>query len=95
VQPLPAPARADRGQRGPLDHRPQRGRSGPAGARAGGARGRPLAAWFLALDQLSRSKGGISSVELARRLGTRQPTAWLLKQKLMAAPAGALAAPAA
>ena len=27
----------------------------------------------------------MSSVELARRLGTRQPTAWLMKQKLMAA----------
>ena len=27
----------------------------------------------------------MSSVELARRLGTRQPTAWLLKHKLMAA----------
>ena len=27
----------------------------------------------------------MSSVELARRLGTRQPTAWLIKHKLMAA----------
>ena len=27
----------------------------------------------------------MSSVELARRLGTRQPTAWLMKHKLMAA----------
>ena len=35
------------------------------------------------------SKGGMSSVELARRLGTRQPTAWLIKHKLMAAMAGA------
>ena len=27
----------------------------------------------------------MSSVELARRLGTREPTAWLMKRKLMAA----------
>jgi hypothetical protein len=39
----------------------------------------------LAIYHLSQSKGGMSSVELARRLGTRQPTAWLMKQKLMAA----------
>jgi transposase-like protein len=45
----------------------------------------PLTTWFLAIYHLSRSKGGMSSVELARRLGTRQPTAWLLKHKLMAA----------
>ena len=45
----------------------------------------PLATWFLAIYHLTQSKGGMSSVELARRLGTRQPTAWLMKQKLMAA----------
>ena len=45
----------------------------------------PLTTWFLAIYQLSQSKGGMSSVELARRLGTRQPTAWLMKQKLMVA----------
>ena len=45
----------------------------------------PLTTWFLAIYHLSQSKGGMSSVELARRLGTRQPTAWLLKHKLMAA----------
>src|SRR4051794_28798610 len=45
----------------------------------------PLTTWFLAIYHLSQSKGGMSSVELARRLGTRQPTAWLMKQKLMAA----------
>ena len=39
----------------------------------------------LAIYHLTQSKGGMSSVELARRLGTRQPTAWLLKHKLMAA----------
>ena len=31
----------------------------------------------------------MSSIELARRLGTRQPTAWLIKHKLMAAMASA------
>ena len=55
----------------------------------------PLTTWFLAIYHLSQSKGGMSSVELARRLGTRQPTAWLMKHKLMAAPAGAWTAPAA
>ena len=44
----------------------------------------PLTTWFLAIYHLTQSKGGMSSVELARRLGTRQPTAWLLKHKLMA-----------
>jgi ISXO2-like transposase domain len=45
----------------------------------------PLTCWFLAVYHLTQSKGGMSSVELARRLGTRQPTAWLMKHKLMAA----------
>ena len=45
----------------------------------------PLTVWFLAIYHLTQSKGGMSSVELARRLGTRQPTAWLIKHKLMAA----------
>ena len=45
----------------------------------------PLTTWFAAIYHLSQSKGGMSSVELARRLGTRQPTAWLMKHKLMAA----------
>ena len=45
----------------------------------------PLTTWFLAIYHLTQSKGGMSSVELARRLGTRQPTAWLMKHKLMAA----------
>src|SRR6476659_5563551 len=44
-----------------------------------------LTTGFLAIYHLSQSKGGMSSVELARRLGTRQPTAWLMKHKLMAA----------
>ena len=45
--------------------------------------------WFLYPHHLTQSKGGISSVELARWLGTRQPTAWLIKHKLMAADGGA------
>ena len=45
----------------------------------------PLTTWFLAIYHLTQSKGGMSSVELARRLGTRQPTAWLVQHKLMAA----------
>ncbi len=45
----------------------------------------PLTTWFQAIYHLTQSKGGISSIELARRLGIRQPSAWLLKQKLMQA----------
>src|SRR4030095_10000937 len=45
----------------------------------------PLTTWFLALYHLSQSKGGISSIELGRRLGVKQPTAWLVKHKLMRA----------
>ena len=45
----------------------------------------PLTTWFLAIYHLGQSKGGMSSVELARRPGTRQSTAWLVKHKLMAA----------
>src|SRR5687768_2949599 len=42
----------------------------------------PLTTWFAAIYHLTRSKGGIRSIELARRLGVRQPTAWLVKPKL-------------
>ena len=45
----------------------------------------PLTAWFAAIYHLTQGKGGISSIELARRLGVRQPTAWLVKHKLMRA----------
>ena len=45
----------------------------------------PLTTWFSAIHHLTQSKGGISSLELARRLGVRQPTAWLVKHKLMRA----------
>ena len=58
----------------------------PQGREPRGSRGlAAVTTWFLAIYHLSQSKGGMSSVELARRLGTRQPTAWLLKHKLMAA----------
>ena len=46
----------------------------------------PLTTWFLAIYHLAQSKGGISSIELGRRLGVRQATAWLMKHKLMQAP---------
>src|SRR3954468_11989948 len=52
----------------------------------------PLTAWFTAIYQLTQAKGGISSIELARRLGVRQPTAWLGKHKLMRAMAAREAA---
>src|SRR4051812_1618301 len=45
----------------------------------------PLTVWFWAIYHLSQSKGGISSIELGRRLGVKQPTAWLVKHKLMRA----------
>ena len=43
----------------------------------------PLTAWFAAIYHLTQSKGGISSIELGRRLGVRRQTAWLMKHKLM------------
>src|SRR3954451_11969104 len=52
----------------------------------------PLTAWFTAIYQLTQAKGGISSIELARRLGVRQPTAWLVKHKLVRAMAAREAA---
>ena len=45
----------------------------------------PLTTWFSAVYHLTQGKNGISSIELARRLGVRQPTAWLVKHKLMRA----------
>src|SRR3954471_22461391 len=45
----------------------------------------PLTTWFAAVYHLTQGKNGISSIELARRLGVRQPTAWLGRQKLMRA----------
>jgi transposase-like protein len=43
----------------------------------------PLRTWFRAMYHLTQGKGGISSLELARRLGVTQTTAWKLKHKLM------------
>ncbi len=45
----------------------------------------PLTIWFLAIHHLAQSKGGISSIELGRRLGVRQGTAWLMRHKPMQA----------
>src|SRR4051812_39566293 len=43
----------------------------------------PPTTWFQAIDHLTQSKGGISSIELGRRLGVKQGTAWLTEHKLM------------
>jgi DNA-directed RNA polymerase subunit RPC12/RpoP len=43
----------------------------------------PLVTWFAAIYHLTQSKGGISSIELGRRLGVKQGTAWLMEHKLM------------
>ena len=42
----------------------------------------PLHLWFKAMYLMTQSKKGISSIELGRRLGVTQTTAWTLKQKL-------------
>ena len=44
----------------------------------------PLVTWFVAIHLIVTAKNGISSVELGRRLRIRQPTAWTMKQKIMA-----------
>jgi transposase-like protein len=43
----------------------------------------PLRTWFRAMYHLTQSKGGISSIELGRRLGVTQTTAWKIKHKIM------------
>src|SRR5215469_15664371 len=45
----------------------------------------PLCTWFRVMYHLTQSKGGISSIELGRRLGVTQTTAWKIKHKLMQA----------
>src|SRR6476469_10201812 len=45
----------------------------------------PLTAWFTAIYHLAHGKNGISAIELARRLGVKRQTAWLIKHKLMRA----------
>jgi transposase-like protein len=42
----------------------------------------PLRTWFRALYHVTQTKQGISSIELARRLGVTQSTAWTIKHKL-------------
>ena len=44
----------------------------------------PLTHWFAAIHLIVTAKNGISSVELGRRLGVKQPTAWAVKHKIMA-----------
>ena len=41
-----------------------------------------LRLWFRAIYHLTQSKQGISSIELGRRLGVTQTTAWKIKHKL-------------
>src|SRR3954447_5141350 len=43
----------------------------------------PLTTWFAAIYQLTQSKNGLSSLELARRLGVSHYTAWKIQHKLM------------
>jgi len=52
----------------------------------------PLVTWFAAIYHLTQSKNGVSSIELGRRLGVKQGTAWLMKHKLMRAMASREAA---
>ena len=52
----------------------------------------PLTTWFAAIYHLAQGKGGVSSIELGRRLGVKQGTAWLMKHKLMRAMASREAA---
>jgi ribosomal protein L37AE/L43A len=44
-----------------------------------------LVKWFLAIYLLTQSKNDIAALELARQLGVKWDTAWLIKQKLMEA----------
>ena len=45
----------------------------------------PLVTWSCAIYELTQAKGGISASGLPRRLGVREPTPWLMKQRLLAA----------
>ena len=44
----------------------------------------PLTLWFAAIHLIVTAKNGISSVELGRRLGVKQPTAWTVQHEIMA-----------
>lgn len=43
----------------------------------------PLKTWFRAIYHITQTKGGIASLELARRLGVAPNTAWKIAHKLM------------
>lgn len=43
----------------------------------------PLTKWFLGMHLITSAKNDIASLELARQLGVKWDTAWLIKQKLM------------
>jgi ribosomal protein L37AE/L43A len=43
----------------------------------------PLTKWFLAMYLITQSKNDIAALELARQLGVKWDTAWLIKQKLL------------
>lgn len=43
----------------------------------------PLKTWFRAIYHITQTKGGISNLELARRLGVAPNTAWKISHKLM------------
>ena len=43
----------------------------------------PLVKWFLAIYLVTSAKNDIAALELARQLGVKWDTAWLIKQKLM------------
>jgi transposase-like protein len=42
----------------------------------------PLRLWFKTIYQTTQFKAGVSSLELARRLGVTQTAAWMMKHKL-------------
>ena len=43
----------------------------------------PLTKWFLAVYLLTQSKNDVAALEMARQMGVKWDTAWLIKQKLM------------
>jgi hypothetical protein len=45
----------------------------------------PLIRWFRAIYLMMQSRNDIAALELMRQLGVKYDTAWLMKQKLMAA----------
>ena len=45
---------------------------------------RHMTLWFAAIHPIVTAKSWVSSVEFARRLGVKQPTAWAMKHKIVA-----------